>query len=196
MKIDKENLWVSSDFHFGHKNIVKGVSEWGDPSRCRDFSTVEEMNEAIIESINSTVPADGILFHLGDWSFGGYENIEKFRRLIKCKNIYHCYGNHDHHIQRNPLTLQPLFKECFYYKEIYVGKKLAVLSHYAFRVWNRSHKGSYHLYGHSHGSLPPIGRSLDVGWDVWKRPLAWSEIEIILNKQPVHFVDHHSAETN
>jgi hypothetical protein len=35
------------------------------------------------------------------------------------------------------------------------------------RVWNRSHHGSWHLYGHSHGRLPepPTLLSMDVGVD-------------------------------
>ncbi len=42
-----------------------------------------------------------------------------------------------------------------------------VLSHYAFRVWNRSHHGAIHLYGHSHGNLPGDSQSCDVGVDCW-----------------------------
>jgi hypothetical protein len=36
-----------------------------------------------------------------------------------------------------------------------------VLCHYAMRVWNRSHHGAWHLYGHSRGNLPaaPIAQS-------------------------------------
>ena len=33
------------------------------------------------------------------------------------------------------------------------------------RVWNKSHYGSWELYGHSHGTLEPIGKQLDVGVD-------------------------------
>lgn len=30
------------------------------------------------------------------------------------------------------------------------------MSHYAMRVWNQSHKGSWMLHGHSHGTLEPM----------------------------------------
>ena len=43
------------------------------------------------------------LYHLGDWSFGGIENIWNFRKRINCKNIYLVPGNHDHHIKKNKL---------------------------------------------------------------------------------------------
>ena len=40
------------------------------------------------------------------------------------------------------------------------------LSHYAHRSWPAQHYGAYHFYGHSHGALPHVGRSRDVGIDV------------------------------
>ena len=43
--------------------------------------------------------------------------------------------------------------------------QVLVLCHYAMRVWDRSHYGSWQLYGHSHGNLPPLPNSLDVGVD-------------------------------
>jgi len=33
------------------------------------------------------------------------------------------------------------------------------------QVWDRSNHGSWHLFGHTHGKLKGIGRSLDVGVD-------------------------------
>jgi hypothetical protein len=36
---------IFSDPHFGHKNIVRSVSSWDVKSGCRDFNSIEEMNE-------------------------------------------------------------------------------------------------------------------------------------------------------
>lgn len=96
-----QNLYFISDPHYGHKNIVREVSEWSDTSRCRDFNDVERMNHTIVDSINSTVRENDILFCLGDWSFGGVENVWKFRKRLVCKNIHLVLGNHDHHIRDN-----------------------------------------------------------------------------------------------
>ena len=42
--------------HYNHKNICKGTTEWGDAElSCRDFQTIEEMNDAIVNSINKYV---------------------------------------------------------------------------------------------------------------------------------------------
>ena len=103
----KHKVFFTSDTHYGHKNICRGVSEW-DASRGwdsldrrRDFDTLEEMNDAIVNNINAVVGKDDTLVHLGDWSFGGYENIAKFRQRLNVRNIVLVYGNHDHHIKRN-----------------------------------------------------------------------------------------------
>ena len=58
------------------------------------------------------------------------------------------------------------------------GKQLIVLCHYAFRVWRNAHHGSWHLYGHSHGSLPSAGRSMDVGVDCHDfSPISYEQVK-------------------
>ena len=52
------------------------------------------------------------------------------------------------------------------YAEIEVDGRPLVLGHYAFRSWNRQHKGALNLHGHSHGRLKPLPRQFDVGVDV------------------------------
>jgi predicted phosphodiesterase len=59
------------------------------------------MNQALVDGINKNVKFNDVLIHLGDWSFGGIDKIWEFRKQINCQNIYHVYGNHDHHISRN-----------------------------------------------------------------------------------------------
>lgn len=74
------------------------------------------------------------------------------------------------------------------------------LSHYAHRVWRGSHRGVWHLYGHSHGSLAddPHALSMDVGVDVrgygyW--PLSFDEIREAMAQKDWRPVDHHGAES-
>jgi len=43
--------------------------------------------------------------------------------------------------------------------------KPIILSHFPYATWNRSHYGSLHFHGHSHGNLPHIKNRLDVGVD-------------------------------
>ena len=49
-----------------------------------------------------------ILYHLGDWSFGGLNQIWEFRKRLNCKKIHLILGNHDHHIENNKyIQLEP-----------------------------------------------------------------------------------------
>ena len=96
------NIFFTSDTHWGHKNICFGESEWDDKTKsCRKFDTLQEMNETIVRKINSVVKEDDILYHLGDFSFGGINNIWEFRKQINCKNIHLILGNHDHNVKKD-----------------------------------------------------------------------------------------------
>jgi len=98
-----KNTWFTSDTHAFHKNICRGTTEWGETGefRLRDFNTPEEMTEEMSIRFNSVVKADDTLYHLGDWSFGGIQNIWNFRKMLNCRNIHLIFGNHDHHIEAN-----------------------------------------------------------------------------------------------
>ena len=175
------NIWFTSDSHWGHKNLCLGVSEWDDKEKsCRNFQTLEEMNELIVNNINKYVKADDILYHLGDWSFGGIENIWEFRKQINCKNIYLVPGNHDHHIKKNKLIecntdwcynhiknfldfslpcpekssvpAQQLFNILPELTKIIIDKQEIILCHFPLDEWENMDRGSIHLHGHCHGT--------------------------------------------
>jgi calcineurin-like phosphoesterase family protein len=78
-------IWVISDTHFGHENIIKYCN--------RPFASAKEMDEALIDNWNSTItdPAAHV-YHLGDVAMrkAGLHNVQKLnghKRLIP--------GNHD-----------------------------------------------------------------------------------------------------
>ena len=79
----KKQIWFTSDTHYAHKNICRGVSEWTAADKTRDFETLNEMNLQIVKSINDHIGQDDVLYHLGDWSFGGIENIWNFRKQAR-----------------------------------------------------------------------------------------------------------------
>ena len=200
------NIWLTSDSHFGHTNIAgPKISRWS--SGYRDFNSVHEMNMALVNGINKYVKEDDILYHLGDWSFGGVHNILQFRNSIVCKNIHLILGNHDQHIvdkeikyhdtSFNPIDLFSSVQDVL---TLDIGKTKLFLSHYSHRVWLGSHKGVIHLYGHSHGSIPDFGCSMDVGVDVaYKmfgeyRPFNIGDITNIMSKRTIEKIDHHGDE--
>lgn len=196
----KLNTWITSDLHIGHKNIVKGVSEWDNKAPCRNFDTLEKHNSVIFDNINKIVKQDDIFYVLGDIFFGGRENIIPFRNRIICKNIHLVLGNHDLLIRKNAVLedgvlSRDLFTTVSDVLDKTIGKDKFFMSHYAHRTWPKSGRGSYHLYGHSHGSLEHQvwGKSMDVGIDTHHefRPYHIDEIRSILSKREVLSVDHH-----
>lgn len=187
------SIFISSDFHYGHTNICgPKVSSWD--SGYRDFNSVYEMNRAIVDSVNSNVKSSDILYFLGDWAFGGKDNIRKLREQLLVENIIFVKGNHDKHIDE----YKNLFTEIVDYKEVYIANKLFCMSHYPFSIWNKKHRGSLMLCGHSHGSFYPStlkcldqGKILDVGWCSFRKVLSVEEILEIMSKKSDKSLDHH-----
>jgi len=176
-------MWFISDTHFGHTNVIKFSN--------RPYSSVEEMNECLINNWNDVVEESDHIYHLGDVSFvNGLNTNQILRRLKGQKHLIK--GNHDKQVTAN------MWSSVHSYHEISYEKRKIVLCHYAMRVWNQSHYGSWMLHGHSHGSLEPQGLSVDVGVDsAWitgkpmYRPYHVSEIEEFMNKRDRSIVDNH-----
>lgn len=189
------NIYFSSDFHYGHKNIVKGISDWEDKSPCRDFNTMEEHNETLIQNINKTVSWDSVLYFMGDWSLGGRDSIWKFRNRLYVRTIHFIGGNHDHHIRNNSiLKTDDGFRNArsFFtsYNEILekkIGGQSMVLCHYPMRSWHKANRGSIQLYGHEHDSYYFYDnyKSMNVGIDTHPqfRPYHLEEILFIMKNK-------------
>lgn len=58
------NIFVVSDTHFGHANILTFKNSDGSP--VRSFSSVQEMDEYMIDKWNSVVRPQDHVYHLGD----------------------------------------------------------------------------------------------------------------------------------
>ena len=178
MKLTSNNVWFTSDTHYGHSNIVKGVTNWRNAEgevpieQVRDFSSVETMNELMVSNINQHVQASDWLIHLGDWSFGGYDKIEEFREQINCNNVVLILGNHDHHIQRDIPKFRKMFNHITHYEELKITRgndtnNMLILCHYPIISWNQMHHGSFMLHGHQHLKGEKIfgqGKRMDIVW--------------------------------
>ena len=86
-KLDSQNVWFTSDYHFCHTNVIKYDG--------RPFKDVEEMNESLIENWNHYIDTNDIVFYLGDLSFdrSGKQTQEIVKRLNG--KIHYILGNHD-----------------------------------------------------------------------------------------------------
>ena len=204
-----QRLWFTSDTHYNHSNICRATTRWTDAdSVTRDFASLEKMNEELVYWINRRVAQDDILIHLGDWSFGGFENIKAFRDRIVCQNIHLILGNHDHHIQNNRDNIQSIFSSVNNYLDLDVrwwiaGKKKErarfICMHYPIASWNGMNDGTIHLFGHVH--LPNHqrimnGKAMDVGVDGNDlEPIEMDDILIKMVSRPIDKLslpkDHH-----
>lgn len=162
--------WFTGDHHFYHDNIIK----YSD----RPFKDGPDMREGLIEAWNVAVHPNDIVYHVGD--FAWTSSVELVEELIGelYGTIHIVYGNHD----KKGVKKTKGFASAGDYKEIKIPladdeTQMICLFHYSCEVWNKSHWGSWHLYGHSHDSLAPklTRRSFDVGVDAVAARLAMKE---------------------
>lgn len=188
------SYFFTADLHLWHRRIMELAG--------RPYASVEEHNAAIQDNINQDVGPRDTLVILGDVAFGPWKRLAKWFDDLRCKNVCIVLGNHDDTVERLNRQEPGRFKrfgDVIQFKIPMPGQEdhLRVFcSHYAHRVWNKSHRGSLHLYGHSHGTLPDGGtRSMDVGVDTHKyRPWSLDEIVAQIGSRPCRAVDQHQPE--
>jgi calcineurin-like phosphoesterase family protein len=168
-KINKNtmSIWFTADTHFGHANIIRYCE--------RPFDSLQEMDEVLIESWNQVIRPKDTIYHLGDFTLSGREEANYYFSRLN-GNVSVIPGGHDsrwirkgeyHSKSGYPVNILPPLHTIKVSITGLEQSKLVVLCHYSMRVWDRSHYGSWHLYGHSHGKLPSQKNSLDVGVDCW-----------------------------
>lgn len=137
-------IYFTSDTHFFHENVISFNA-----SRAERWSTIEEMNEALIANINETVGENDELYHLGDFSFKGTrDQAVEIRNRINCKKLHLVHGNHDKD------WTQPEIAGVFivepWIKKLKVDGHKLILSHFPLADWASMTHGSIHLHGHIH----------------------------------------------
>lgn len=185
-------IWFSGDKHLFHEMMVRGkhaCSKCRTPLRVTEamkgispccnaevvqteaaprsmFKNVWDMNKTIIDNHNEVVEKGDLVYELGDLFLKINAKIARETRYLMNGNFYFVNGNHDQVAEQIP--------DCFVWMKDLIRIKPAgfdtphiTLCHYAMRVWHGSHKGTWQLYGHSHGQLPELDSCLafDVGVD-------------------------------
>ena len=198
--IDPALVFFTSDTHAFHKNIVRGTTTWdinsrtGNELKVRDFADPDIMTQTMADRINSVVPSNGILFHLGDWSFAGEPNIKRFRDMLDVNTVHLITGNHDHFQERG--NWDSLFASRQKYLEVNINHLNFCLFHFPISSWNGVGKGVYHLHGHQHlvgDDRFGNGRMMDVGVDGNDLyPYRLTEIiDLLKDRRHISNNDHH-----
>jgi calcineurin-like phosphoesterase family protein len=165
-------IFVTSDHHFGHANILKFKRHTGGKLRPK-FKTVDEMNRLMIERWNSVVGPHDTVWHLGDFIWGPFW-LPIIRQLNGKKHLV--LGNHDHHVSTQQLLHSGV-------AQVYGVKKVdgVLLSHCPLRLENLG--GCGNLHGHIHDRESPEGPYLNMSVERWRyTPVEWSRAKRHLKK--------------
>jgi calcineurin-like phosphoesterase family protein len=157
--------FFTADTHFQHRRIIDLCG--------RPFRDVDHMDETLIKNWNEVVSPDDEVWHLGDFAMGDQTRVGEILSRLNGR-VHLVWGNHDNRKKIDPSW----FASVQDYAEVTDGVDMVVLSHYPITVWNGSHHGSYHMFGHVHGRLRPVGRACDVGVDAWEfYPVSLSQVK-------------------
>lgn len=157
--------FVTSDIHFGHKNIMSFCPV----TRARFKNNVDMMNQMIVQEWNDLISPEDHTYILGDVAFCNAESAAAL--LNRCNGTKTLIkGNHD-----AKLVKQKVFTDCFveihdYLSITHNGNKV-VMFHYPIAEWDQMHRGAVHLHGHLHGGKSGLegSRALDAGMDATGR---------------------------
>lgn len=185
--------WFLSDVHFNHKKVI----EYCD----RPYTSVEEMNNAIIDSWNKYInPTDEVYF-IGDFGINKQEvfNTDILNKLNGEKHII--LGNHDFgfsrlHCNKNIEQINNKYLKAGW-KSVQVIKHLKLNNEYNvicahlppnnnfdtrysdYKLQNNSTQ--FYLNGHLHGHYRKFNNMIDVGWDIDFKPISENDIIDIIN---------------
>ena len=152
-QVDEPKLFIVSDTHWNHTNIIKFCD--------RPFKTVEEMNEELIKRWNSVVGPQDAVLHLGDVGFNYSSLFDIIPRLNGTSKML-IRGNHDWNQERmNAVGFVTLtsFKDEVY--KMPHGDHILICAHRprdlpTWDVENRNTWGARNivLCGHEHNNAP------------------------------------------
>ena len=140
---DGSNIYLTSDTHFGHKAILEFCK--------RPFKDVEEMNWKLIQNWNNKVPHDGLVFHLGDFAWGGAPFWRKIREQLNGKIIL-IKGNHDEKNLTQTITTD-LFEYVAPQMKVEIEGRKMYLNHVPFLCYGGTYRDKNGLVFQAHGHV-------------------------------------------
>lgn len=175
-----ENIWFTSDHHFGHANIIKYEN--------RPFHSVGEMNGMMLARWNEKIRPNDLVYHLGDLIFAKRQSIDELVPKLNGRKIL-IRGNHDKGPQK---YLDAGFIEVVEKKIIDIDGWNVILCHYPYKNASEvvlkymerrpDDHGAWLIHGHSHGSWKLLKRMINVSVENWDYyPVHIDTIRAIIN---------------
>lgn len=138
-----------ADCHFCHEALLESMD-------CRDFATVEDMNEYMISQWNRRVRKKDEVIILGDLSMGDAAATNAIVERLHGK-LHLIVGNHDNKYLRSKEFRRERFEWIYPYAELHDDSRKVVLCHYPIVCYNgqyltnrQGNPKTYMLYGHVH----------------------------------------------
>ena len=147
------NIFVISDTHFNHANILNFKNKYDKPIR-QGFTDLDDMNEQMIANWNAVVTPQDKVYHLGDVYFGDAKKADAILSRLNGKKRL-ILGNHDKakdsvlfkHFQK--IMLWRIFKEFS-----------AVLTHVPLHESTINEGSQFNVHGHIHQNESPSDRHI------------------------------------
>ena len=135
------NLYIS-DLHFGHANVIRYDHS--------PFADTEEMDHCLIRLWNSRVSKDDEVYIIGDFCYKAEKTPDWYLRQLK-GHKHLIVGNHDK-VTLDCEAAAKYLESVDKMLHVSDGDKQICLCHYPLAELYKSGHGSWHIYGHIHGS--------------------------------------------
>lgn len=166
--------FVTADLHLNHPKALSWRPQ---------FSSVEEMNESIIEQYNARVGKNDLVHLLGDICLGhNQEAPGLIKRLNGRKRLI--IGNHDTQAKIKNYLSQGVIEEAIWADRIKHNKVHMYFNHFPMLVGNFGESHLWCVHGHRHSKDPYAAapNNIEIGIDTFDAPVALDEItSLILN---------------
>lgn len=172
------NIFLISDNHFGHANILN-FKKPDHITPLRPFSTVEEMDEAMIERWNAVVKPGDDVYHLGDVVMNR-KFLPIMAKLNGTKRLV--MGNHD---------IFDISEYTPYFKRICGSRKLdnLLLTHIPVHVDSIAPWCFANVHGHIHAQDIDDGRYYNVSVEnIDYTPIALEDLKIKIAEKKTKFI--------
>ena len=174
------DIWLISDTHFNHANILNFASTWKQGERVRpefEPGEIDKMNQAICDNWNSIISPGDKVYHLGDlgsdkgWLAARLPGLHGRKRLI--------LGNHDNY----EVTFYAKF-----FERVMVSRKIdgVLLSHYPVVLEPHEINTKANIHGHTHEFVLKDQKYLNVSVEqIGYKPIHIDEAFSILRKRGI-----------